>query len=107
DGQDLVSIVITETQVLFKAQNVLFFSRLLDGNYPDTARLIPQESKTDVVVNTKEFLQAIDRSSLLAREGRNNVVKLSADPEQSLEISSNSPEIGKVVETVQADDIKG
>lgn len=107
DGQDLVSIVITETQVLFKAQNVLFFSRLLDGNYPDTARLIPQESKTDVVVNTKEFLQAIDRASLLAREGRNNVVKLSADPEQSLEISSNSPEIGKVVETVQADDIKG
>lgn len=107
DGQDLVSIVITETQVLFKAQNVLFFSRLLDGNYPDTARLIPQESKTDVVVNTKEFLQAIDRASLLAREGRNNVVKLSADPAQSLEISSNSPEIGKVVETVQADDIKG
>ncbi|BBP86385.1 hypothetical protein BsIDN1_00030 [Bacillus safensis] len=96
DGQDLVSIVITETQVLFKAQNVLFFSRLLDGNYPDTARLIPQESKTDVVVNTKEFLQPIDdRASLLAREGRNNVVKLSADPEQSLEISSNSPEIGK------------
>lgn len=34
-------------------------------------------------------------------------MKLSADPEQSLEISSNSPEIGKVVETVQADDIKG
>ncbi|MFP3326442.1 DNA polymerase III subunit beta, partial [Planococcus sp. SIMBA_160] len=77
------------------------------GNYPDTARLIPQESKTDVVVNTKEFPQAIDRASLLAREGRNNVVKLSADPAQSLEISSNSPEIGKVVETVQAEDIKG
>ncbi|ABS72450.1 MULTISPECIES: DNA polymerase III subunit beta [Bacillus] len=107
DNQELVDIVITETQVLFKAKNVLFFSRLLDGNYPDTTSLIPQESKTEIVVNTKEFLQAIDRASLLAREGRNNVVKLSAKPADSLEISSNSPEIGKVVEAVLADQIDG
>ncbi|KJD54016.1 DNA polymerase III subunit beta, partial [Bacillus amyloliquefaciens] len=96
DHQELVDIVITETQVLFKTKNVLFFSRLLDGNYPDTNRLIPQESKTNLIVNTKEFLQAIDRASLLAREGRNNVVKLSAAANESIEISSNSPEIGKV-----------
>ena len=75
DSNELVDIVITENQVLFKAKHLLFFSRLLEGNYPDTSRLIPNESKTDVIVNTKEFLQAIDRASLLAREGRNNVVK--------------------------------
>ncbi|MGO0170697.1 DNA polymerase III subunit beta [Bacillus licheniformis] len=107
DHQELVDIVITETQVLFKTKNVLFFSRLLDGNYPDTNRLIPQESKTNLIVNTKEFLQAIDRASLLAREGRNNVVKLSAAANESIEISSNSPEIGKVVETVNAEQIEG
>lgn len=107
DHQELVDIVITETQVLFKTKNVLFFSRLLDGNYPDTNRLIPQESKTNLIVNTKEFLQAIDRASLLAREGRNNVVKLSASASESIEISSNSPEIGKVVETVNAEQIEG
>ena len=107
DHQELVDIVITETQVLFKTKNVLFFSRLLDGNYPDTNRLIPQESKPNLIVNTKEFLQAIDRASLLAREGRNNVVKLSAAANESIEISSNSPEIGKVVETVNAEQIEG
>lgn len=98
DHNDTIQIVITENQVLFKAKNLLFFSRLLEGNYPDTSRLIPNESKTDVVVTTKAFLQAIDRASLLAREGKNNVVKLSTVDNQVIEISSNSPEIGKVIE---------
>ncbi|MFP2989067.1 DNA polymerase III subunit beta, partial [Bacillus velezensis] len=98
DSQELVDIVNTETQVLFKAKNVLFFSRLLDGIYPDTTSFIPQVSISEIVVNTKEFLQAIVRASLLAREGRNNDVKLSANPAVSLEISSKTPAIGTEVE---------
>ncbi|HAQ08782.1 MAG TPA: DNA polymerase III subunit beta [Bacillus bacterium] len=107
DGSETVDIVITENQVLFKAKHLLFFSRLLEGNYPDTARLIPNESKTDVVVNTKEFLHAIDRASLLAREGRNNVVKFSTIEGGAIEISSNTPEIGTVVEEIQSQSIDG
>lgn len=107
DTNDLVDIVITENQVLFKAKHLLFFSRLLEGNYPDTTRLIPSESKTEVTVNTKEFLQSIDRASLLAREGRNNVVKFSTIEEKVIEVSSNTPEIGKVVEELQAQSITG
>ncbi|ABO65389.1 DNA polymerase III subunit beta [Geobacillus thermodenitrificans] len=107
DGNAPVSIVITANQVLFKAEHLLFFSRLLDGNYPETARLIPTDSKTNMVVNAKEFLQAIDRASLLAREGRNNVVKLTTLPGGLLEISSISPEIGKVTEQLQTESIEG
>ncbi|MGD6819001.1 DNA polymerase III subunit beta [Metabacillus sp. 84] len=107
DSNELTEIVFTDNQVLFKSKNILFFSRLLDGNYPDTSRLIPDESKTDVLVQTKEFLQSIDRASLLAKEGRNNVVKLSTLEGGILEISSNSPEIGKVIEEVQTEEITG
>ncbi|MGM0836933.1 MAG: DNA polymerase III subunit beta [Bacillota bacterium] len=107
DTNEQLDIVITDNQVLFKAKNILFFSRLLDGNYPDTSRLIPAESKTDITVSTKEFLQAIDRASLLAREGRNNVVKLATLEQSALEISSNSPEVGKVVEQVQGNSVEG
>ncbi|MFT4416912.1 DNA polymerase III subunit beta [Fredinandcohnia humi] len=107
DTNDLVDIVITENQVLFKTKHLLFFSRLLDGNYPDTSRLIPTESKTEVVLATKEFLQAIDRASLLAREASNNVVKFTTLPEGVVEISSNSPEIGKVIEEIQSQTVEG
>ena len=86
----------------------MFFSRLLEGSYPDTSRLIPNESKTEITINTKEFLQAIDRASLLAREGRNpNVVKLTTIGSGLVEISSNTPEVGKVVEQVQSQVIEG
>lgn len=107
DTNELVEIVITENQVLFKAKNLLFFSRLLEGNYPDTSRLIPTDSKTNIMVKTKEFLQAIDRASLLAKEGRNNVVKLTTLENAMIEVSSNTPEIGKVVEQVVAEKIDG
>lgn len=107
DSNELVEIVMTENQVLFKAKHLLFFSRLLEGNYPDTSRLIPNESKTDVVVNTKDFLHSIDRASLLAREGRNNVVKLTTLEEKVIEISSNTPEIGKVIEELQGISVDG
>ncbi|MFS0865526.1 DNA polymerase III subunit beta [Fredinandcohnia sp. 179-A 10B2 NHS] len=107
DNNDLVDIVITENQVLFKTKHLLFFSRLLDGNYPDTSRLIPTESKTEIVLATKEFLQAIDRASLLAKEASNNVVKFTTLPDGVVEISSNSPEIGKVIEEIQSQSIEG
>ncbi|MDX8289892.1 DNA polymerase III subunit beta [Metabacillus indicus] len=107
DTSEEIEIVITESQVLFKAENLLFFSRLLDGNYPDTTRLIPSESKTEMVLNTKDFLQAIDRASLLAKEGRNNVVKFSTLEDGIVEVSSNTPEIGKVIEEVQTQELSG
>jgi DNA polymerase-3 subunit beta len=107
DTTDKVEIVMTEQQILFKVKNILFFSRLLDGNYPDTSRLIPTESKTDIYLNGKDFLQAIDRASLLAREGRNNVVRFSALENGLVEISSDSPEIGKVTEELQSEKING
>ena len=66
---------MTNQQVLFKTDDVLFFSRLLEGNYPDTSRLIPENIKQILLVNGKSLLQAIDRASLLAREDRNNVVR--------------------------------
>jgi DNA polymerase III subunit beta len=107
DSNDLVEIVITENQVLFKAKHLLFYSRLLEGNYPDTSRLIPSENKTNVTVNTKEFLHAIDRASLLAREGKNNVVKFATIDGGVVEVSSNTPEIGNVVEEIQAIEVEG
>lgn len=107
DSNDPVEIVITENQILFKAKNILFYTRRLEGNYPDTSRLIPTESKTELVLQAKDFLHAIDRASLLARGERNNVVKLVTLEGKMIEISSNTPEIGNVSEQIQSQSIDG
>lgn len=107
DTNEDIEIVITDNQILFKAKHLLFFSRLLEGNYPDTTRLIPTESKTMFTVTTKDLLHSIDRASLLARENRNNVVKLTTIDNNELEISSHTPEIGNVVEEVMTENLEG
>ena len=107
DSTNPVQIVMTNQQVLFKADNLLFFSRLLEGNYPDTSRLIPESYQTNVTINGKALLQAIDRASLLAREDRNNVVRFETLENQAIEISSNSPEIGKVQEEIPVEVLDG
>ena len=99
ENQPTIEMMITENQVLFKAENVYFYSRLLEGYYPDTNRLIPASSSTQIVLNAYDLLQATDRASLLSHEGKNNVVKLSIDSNK-VELSGNSPEVGNVEESL-------
>lgn len=106
DADDMIDIVVTTNQILVKANHILFYSRLLEGTYPDTTRIIPQSSKTDIVVETKLLLQAIERASLLAKDGK-HVVKLSTIENNRIQISSNTPEVGKVMEQVEVKEISG
>jgi len=106
DEEELVEISIMENQVLFKTKNMHFYSRLLEGNYPDTNRLIPTSFNTEIEFQVAELLSAIDRASLLSREGRNNIVRLSISSEEVI-LSGNSPEIGNVQETLNYKNVKG
>ena len=107
DTEETVEISVTNNQILFRTKHLNFLSRLLDGNYPETSRLIPEQSKTKIQVKTKELLNTIDRASLLAKEERNNVVRLFTPNDSVIEISSNSPEVGNVVEEIGIQAMEG
>ncbi|GGC95757.1 DNA polymerase III subunit beta [Enterococcus wangshanyuanii] len=104
--EEMVEISIMENQVLFKTQNMYFYSRLLEGNYPDTNRLIPTSFNTEIDFYVPELLSAIDRASLLSHEGRNNIVRL-AIASDSVVLYGNSPEIGKVEEPLNYEKVSG
>jgi DNA polymerase-3 subunit beta len=104
--EEMVEISIMENQVLFKTQNMYFYSRLLEGNYPDTNRLIPTSFNTEIEFYVPELLSAIDRASLLSHEGRNNIVRL-AIASDSVVLYGNSPEIGKVEEPLNYENVTG
>ena len=65
DTNDLIDIVITENQVLFKAKHLLFFSRLLEGNYSDTSDQFQQKINKCIQVITRISFYAIDRALYL------------------------------------------
>jgi DNA polymerase-3 subunit beta len=103
----LIDIVISENQVLFKMNTILFFTRILDGTYPDTSKLIPQSYQTEMVVSTKELADSIDRAYLLSREDKTNIVRMVMKEDESLEISSSSSELGKLTEQLKLHKLKG
>jgi DNA polymerase-3 subunit beta len=101
DTNELIDVVVTENQVLFKMKNLLFFSRLLEGKYPVTKSMIPTQTKTSLQLKTKPFLQTLERALLLSREGKNNVINLKTLEGGNVEITSISPEVGKVTEQIE------
>ncbi|WP_047983438.1 DNA polymerase III subunit beta [Ornithinibacillus californiensis] len=107
DTEETVEISVTNNQILFRTKHLNFLSRILDGNYPETSRLIPEQSKTVLHVKTRDLISSIDRASLLAREERNNVVKLTTMDQNVVEITSNSPEVGHVSEELTVQSIEG
>ncbi|MFC4077226.1 DNA polymerase III subunit beta [Salinithrix halophila] len=97
-----VDVVLSENQLLVRTENLLFFSRLLDGTYPDTNRVIPQGGKTEIVLSTKELLQSVDRAALISRDGRDNVIKWTVKEEGTVQVHSAAQDVGSVLEEVTA-----
>lgn len=98
-----VELYINPNKVLFKMNKILFQTRLLEGTYPDTMRIIPTEFPVIIPFNKEELLQAVERVSLLSprdRETNYNIIKMSLRPDSIVEISSTNNEIGDALEEV-------
>lgn len=106
DEEEIIQISLMDNQVLFQTKTMKFYSRLLEGTYPDTKRLIPSSFETTIEFSVSELLAAIERASLLSHEGRNNIVRLSLS-EESVVLYGNSPEIGKVEEDLSYESVEG
>ncbi len=94
-----VEIFFTDKHVLFQMANVRIISRLLEGEFINYKQIIPKEFKSRVKVKTRDLLDSIERASLLAREGKNNLIKFSVKDEM-MTITSNA-EIGRVFENLR------
>lgn len=107
DQNMMIDIVVANNQVLFKINNILFYTRILDGTYPDTSKIIPQVFKTELELDTKLFLDAMDRAYLLSREDKSHIVRLVTQEDQVVEVSSSLSELGKITEQVTGKNIVG
>ncbi|MCM3635627.1 MULTISPECIES: DNA polymerase III subunit beta [Paenibacillus] len=102
-----VDIVVAENQVLFKLDQILFYTRILDGTYPDTSKIIPSVFETEIVLDTKNLIDAMDRAYLMSREDKTNIVRVTTIDNGTIEISSSSTELGRVTEQIEVIDYKG
>ena len=92
-----VELHIFNNKVLFKTENLLFQSRLINGSYPNTANLLPNESMLKIVVNINDLYNVIDRVSTLTSDKEKNIVTLETE-EETLIMRSSNVEIGRIEE---------
>jgi len=102
DNDENVELHIFNNKILFKYENLLFQSRLINGTYPNTSNLLPDESLLKITTNLNEFYNVIDRASILTSDKEKNIVTLETD-NNKLMIRSNSLEIGRVEEKMIVD----
>jgi len=111
DFEGNIKLYIDNNKVLFEIGNTYFETRLLEGNYPDTSRIIPSDFGLFIKFNRDELMQAIDRVSLLSpqdKERNYSIVKLSVTNNRTIEISSSNQEIGDATEEIiPIDNIEG
>ena len=97
--QNDVEIHLFNNKILFKYKNIIFQSSLLNGNYPNTSNLIPNEF--EIIINTSldNYFSSIDRAALLTQSKDKNIVRMETEG-NILNISSFSSEIGKVEDKI-------
>ena len=100
-GSDNIDIEFTidEKYISVEFDDVKIISRLLEGEYIEYTRLLPNEYKTEIKINRLKFLNAIDRATILAVHEKNSLVKFSI-ADEFIQATCNS-DLGNLSEQVE------
>ncbi len=93
-----VSIAVTDKNIFFRFGNYEFSSLLIDGQFPNYSRVIPESQAYSFQVERKELVEALKRVALLV-EQKSRRVYLNISP-GTLTISSQETEIGAANEEI-------
>ena len=99
--QTPVEIALSQAKIKFTVGEVVLTSKLIDGSFPDYARVIPTTNKKHLLLENADLVKAVDRVSTLSSE-KGRAVKLNAS-EGRLIVSANNPESGSATEEISAD----
>jgi DNA polymerase-3 subunit beta len=101
DNEGDVAIELSSAKIRFTIGDVVLTSKLIDGTFPDYARVIPTGNDKELVVDKKDFEAAVDRVSTVSSE-RGRAVKLSLTGGR-LTLSVTNPDSGSATEEIEVE----
>jgi DNA polymerase-3 subunit beta len=94
-----VAVELSQGKIRFTIGDVVLTSKLIDGTFPDYARVIPLGNDKELVVDKKDFEASVDRVSTVSSE-RGRAVKLSISSGRLL-LSVTNPDSGSATEELE------
>lgn len=96
--EDMVDIYLSSNHILFEFNDTTVVSRLIEGEYFKIDQMLSSDYETKVKINKKEFLDCIDRATLLVKEGDKKPIIINIEDGQ-MELSIDS-QIGSMKEDI-------
>lgn len=96
ETEDMVNIYFTKNHILFELEDTIAVSRLIEGDYFRIDQMLSSDYETKININKKEFLDCIDRATLLVKEGDKKPIIIKVD-DTDMELIINS-QIGSMNE---------
>lgn len=93
---------LSGSKILFVYKNIKFQSRLINGTYPNTSNLIPNDQFLIISTKLSDLYSVIDRASILTSDKEKNTVTLETNG-NVLTLKSSSQEIGRVEEKMEVE----
>lgn len=89
DNEKEVLIYFSPNHILFEFENTMVVSRLIEGEYFRINQMLSSDYETKLTVNRKEFLDCIERATILIRENDKKPLILSIT-DDNMELKLNS-----------------
>lgn len=102
EGKEGVKIFLAkeENQISFSFDNVEIMTRLIEGEFPDFSKIIPQSFATRVVLDREALLGAMRIAAIFAR-GSANIVKWKIG-KGKITFLANTPQVGEESSELEA-----
>ena len=68
DSEEEITVSLARKHVIFKIGEYTYFSRLIDSEYMNYKRVIPEKFEREVFINTRSFCEACERASIVTED---------------------------------------
>ena len=100
-ASDPVTLEVSDNKIVVRSGNAVLTAKLIDGSFPDYARVIPKGNDKKLTIDNKAFEAAVDRVSTVSAE-RSRSVKMSME-DGRLVLAVSHAETGQGQEEIEAD----
>ena len=101
DNTSEVTINVGSRHIIFKIDEYSIITRLIEDEFMNYKSAIPTAHSTEIKVNTRKFINTIDRMSLLLNERMKNPIRCSIDS-SLIKTSCNTP-LGQAYDELDAE----
>jgi DNA polymerase III subunit beta len=101
DGDGEVQLALGANHIRVQLDGIRLTSKLIDGRFPEYARVVPNQPKNVIKADRNLFRQALQRTAILSNE-KYRGVRLELSP-NNVVLQANNPEQEEAVETLEVE----